>query len=205
FGRDVLVKRIGEAKFVWLGTNVTDPSGQPLAGTVTTTLKQVGAVKIGFLGIVTPESAGLSSGGPDIRFAGPGGSGKSAVEALRKGGANAIIALTHLDYDQDRALSRAVPELNLVLGGHDHDPITFYEHGVLLHKSGSDAHFLGAVDLEIRTEQGAKGPVTTARPSWRMIANHNTAADPEIAAIVKKYNDQLDRDLGQVIGKVTVE
>jgi 2',3'-cyclic-nucleotide 2'-phosphodiesterase (5'-nucleotidase family) len=141
----------------------------------------------------------------DIRFRDPVAAATSAVETLRKVGAHAIVALTHLDYDQDRALSRAVPELNLVLGGHDHDPISFYEHGVLLHKSGSDAHFLGAVDLEIRTEQTAKGPVTTVRPSWRMIANHGTAADPEIAAIVKKYNDQLDRDLGEVIGKTAVE
>ena len=205
FGRDVLLKRIGEAKFAWLGTNVSDPAGRPLSGTVTTAIRPVGDVKIGFLGVVTPESAMLSSGGPDIRFDDPVAAAKGAVEALRKAGANVIVALTHLDYEQDRALSRAVPEINLILGGHDHDPITFYEHGVLVHKSGSDAHFLGAIDLEIRTEQGAKGPVTTVRPSWRMIANHGNAADPGIAAIVKKYNDQLDRDLGQVIGKTTVE
>jgi 5'-nucleotidase/UDP-sugar diphosphatase len=205
FGRDVLLKRISEARFTWLGTNVGDPAGQPLPGTVSTAMKVVGDVKIGFLGIVTPESAMLSSGGPDIRFGDPVSAAKGAVEVLRKAGANVIVALTHLDYEQDRALSRTVPDMNLILGGHDHDPITYYEHGVLLQKSGSDAHFLGAIDLEIRTEQGAKGPVTTVRPSWRMIANHNTAADPEIAAIVKKYNDQLDRDLGQVIGKTTVE
>lgn len=205
FGRDVLLKRIGEAKFAWLGTNVTNAAGQPLAGTVTTAIKQVGDVKIGFLGIVTPESAILSSGGPDIRFGDPTAAAKGAVEALRKAGANVVIALTHLDYEQDRALAHAIPGIDLILGGHDHDPITFYEHGVLLQKSGSDAHFLGAIDLDIRTEQAAKGPVTTVHPSWRMIANRGTAADPEIAAIVKKYNDQLDRDLGQVIGKTTVE
>ena len=205
FGRDVLLQRIGEAKFTWLGTNVSDPAGQPLAGTVTTAIKSVGDVKIGFLGVVTPESANLSSGGPEIRFGDPTAAAKGAVEALRKAGANVIVALTHLDYERDRELSRAVPEINLILGGHDHDPITFYEHGVLVQKSGSDAHFLGAIDLEIRTEQGAKGPVTTVRPSWRMIANHGIAADPGIAVIVKKYNDQLDRDLGQVIGKTTVE
>jgi 2',3'-cyclic-nucleotide 2'-phosphodiesterase (5'-nucleotidase family) len=205
FGRDVLLKRIAEAKFAWLGTNVTDPAGQPLAGTVTTAIKQVGDVKIGFLGVVTAESAMLSSGGPDIRFGDPVATAKAAVEALRKAGVNAIVALTHLDYEQDRALSRAVPEISLILGGHDHDPITFYEHGVLVQKSGSDAHFLGAIDLEIRTEQGAKGAVTTVRHAWRMIANHGIAADTEIAAVVKKYNDQLDRDLGQVIGTITVE
>jgi len=147
----------------------------------------------------------LSSAGPDIRFTDPIAASKAALAELRCAGANVVIALTHLAIDEDRALSRAVPGIDVILGGHDHEPITFYEHGALLHKSGTDARFLGAIDIDIRTEQTTGGKLTTVRPSWRMIANAGTAPDPEIAAIVKTYTDRLDSELGKIIGKTAVE
>ncbi len=182
-----------------------DAADQPFGGAVPTFIKAVGDVKIGFLGIVTPETHHLSSAGPTVHFADPVAAGKAAAAALRQAGANVVIALTHLNFEEDRALSRAVPGIDVILGGHDHDPITFYEHGVLLHKSGSDARFLGAVDLDIRTEETSSGKRTSVRPSWRMIANAGIAPDPAVAAIVKTYNDRLDAELGSVIGKTTVE
>jgi len=205
FGPDVLKSRIAESKFPWVGTNVLDAADQPFGGAVPTFIKAVGDVKIGFLGIVTPETHHLSSAGPTVHFADPVAAGKAAAAALRQAGANVVIALTHLNFEEDRALSRAVPGIDVILGGHDHDPITFYEHGVLLHKSGSDARFLGAVDLDIRTEETSSGKRTSVRPSWRMIANAGIAPDPAVAAIVKTYNDRLDAELGSVIGKTTVE
>ncbi len=205
FGPEILEKRIAESHFPWLGTNVRDSDDRPFGGAVATVVKTVGDVKIGFLGIVTPESAVLSSAGPGIRFTDPVAASTAAVAELRQAGANVVIALTHLGIEEDRALSRAVPGIDVVLGGHDHDPITFYEHGVLFHKSGSDAHFLGAVDLDIRTEQTSGGKRTSVRPAWRMLANTAIAPDPAVAAIVKTYTDRLDAALGNVIGTTTVE
>jgi 5'-nucleotidase / UDP-sugar diphosphatase len=205
FGPEILEQRIAESRFPWLGTNVRDADGKPFGGAVPPVIQNVGDVKIGFLGVVTPESAVLSSGGPGIRFTDPAAAAKEAVGELRQAGANVVVALTHLGIEEDRALSHAVPGIDLVLGGHDHDPITFYEHGVLLHKSGSDAHFLGAVDLDIRTEQTSNGKRTTVLPAWRMIANRGIAPDPAVGAIVKTYTDRLDVELGKVIGKTAVE
>ncbi len=205
FGPEILEKRIAESRFPWLGTNVRDSDDRPFGGAVATVVKTVGDVKIGFLGIVTPESAVLSSAGPGIRFTDPVAASTAAVAELRQAGANVVIALTHLGIEEDRALSRAVPGIDVVLGGHDHDPITFYEHGVLLHKSGSDAHFLGAIDLDIRTEQTSGGKRTSVRPAWRMLANTAIVPDPAVAAIVKTYTDRLDAALGNVIGTTAVE
>jgi 5'-nucleotidase / UDP-sugar diphosphatase len=205
FGPDILETRIAESYFPWLGTNVRDSGDRPFGGAVATAIKTVGDVKIGFLGIVTPESAVLSSGGPGIRFIDPVAAATAAVAELRQAGANVVIALTHLGFEEDRALSRAVPGIDVIVGGHDHDPITFYEHGVLLHKSGSDAHFLGAIDLTIRTDQTSGSKRTSVSPAWRMIANSGVAPDPTVAAIVKTYTDRLDAELDKVIGKTAVE
>ena len=35
--------------------------------------------------------------------------------------------MTHDDIANDRQLARSVDGINLILGGHDHEPITFYE------------------------------------------------------------------------------
>src|SRR5712692_3121803 len=56
FGPEILEKRIAESHFPWLGTNVRDSDDRPFGGAVATVVKTVGDVKIGFLGIVTPES-----------------------------------------------------------------------------------------------------------------------------------------------------
>jgi len=99
--------------------------------------------QIGFLAIVTPEPI-MSSAGPTVHLRPGRPPVRRPPAALGKPGANVVIALTHLNFEEDRALSRRGSRNRRHPGGHDHDPITFYEHGVLLHKSGSDARFLGA-------------------------------------------------------------
>src|SRR5260370_17683687 len=129
-GREVLKTRIAESKFPWVGTNVLDAADQPFGGAAATLIKEVGEVKIGFLGIVTPETHHLSSAGPAVHFADPVATGKAAAAALRQSRANLVIALTHLNFEEDRALSRAVPRIDAILGGHDPAPIPLSEHRV---------------------------------------------------------------------------
>ena len=52
----------------------------------------------------------------------------------------------------------------MILGGHDHDPITFYEGGVMIHKSGYDAHYLGAVDLSLEWVERARQETSFRAP-----------------------------------------
>jgi 5'-nucleotidase / UDP-sugar diphosphatase len=148
FGPDVTLARIKESQFAWLGTNVLGTDGKPWGGAVATATKRIGDVTIGFLGVVTDETAHLSSPGQGITFSPPAEAAKAAVTTLRRDGAEVIVAVTHLDIAEDRALARAVPGIDLILGGHDHEPITWYEGGTLIHKAGSDAHYLAAIDLD---------------------------------------------------------
>jgi 5'-nucleotidase/UDP-sugar diphosphatase len=206
FGPDVPKQRIAESKFVWLGTNILGVDGQVYPGSVATVTRTAGDVKIGFFGLLTPDTAQLSDSGPSIRFADPVATAKAAVEKLKAEGAHVIVALTHLDLADDRALAQQVKGINLILGGHDHEPISIYENGALILKAGSDAHYLAAIDLDVRTDtQGSKGPVTTALPTWRMLTTAGVAPDPEIGALVQKYQSQLDTELGAVVGRTAVE
>lgn len=47
--------------------------------------------------------------------------GVHLAEELRSMGAEIVIALTHMRLPNDELLCREVPEIDLVLGGHDHN------------------------------------------------------------------------------------
>ncbi|HEY0834910.1 MAG TPA: metallophosphoesterase, partial [Azospirillum sp.] len=205
FGPEVAKQRLAESRFVWLGTNVLGPDGQPFGGAAATWTKTVGEVTVGFLGVLTPESGSLSHA-DGVRFAPIVPAAAEAVKRLRADGAHVIVALTHLTIGEDRALARAVKGIDLILGGHDHDPISVHEGGTLILKAGYDAHYLGVVDLTVRTATGDKGPVTSVEPAeWRFTATAGTAPDPEMAALVKGRTDALDADLNAVIGRTETE
>lgn len=55
-------------------------------------------------------------------------------ELRNEHGCRLVIALCHMRLPNDKALARAVPELDLILGGHDHFYETLVESGVQIVK-----------------------------------------------------------------------
>jgi len=200
-GPEVTQQRIAESHFVWLGTNVLGADGKPFGGAVATLTRQVGDLTVGMFGILMLETAYLSSPGPTVTFAPIVPTAQAAVETLRKAGADVIIALTHLTIAEDRALAQQVPGISVILGGHEHEPITWYEGGTLIHKSGQDARYLGRIDLTIEKKVTEKGAQVTVTPSWRMIANRGVTPDPGVVTEVARYTATLEQELGQPLGQ----
>jgi 2',3'-cyclic-nucleotide 2'-phosphodiesterase (5'-nucleotidase family) len=201
FGPDITLLRIAESKFPWLGTNVLGPDRKPFGSPTATLTRQVGSLMVGFFGLLTPHTTTLSSPGASVTFLPIVPAAQAAVETLRQAGADVIIALTHLTIDEDRQVARQVPGISLILGGHEHDPITWYEGDTLIHKSGYDAHYLGRIDLVIDKTTTEKGPRVTVTPSWRMLANYGITPDPQVAARVTEYTARLDSELAQPLGQ----
>ena len=205
FGPEIAGARFAASRFTWLGSNMLGPDGEPALGTKATAMIEVGGFRIGFFGLVIPETAILSSPGPDIRFAPVLETARAMTEKLRDEGADLVVALTHLDYETDRELLREVRGLDIVLGGHEHDPITFYEGGKLLIKAGYDARYLPVVDILLRRGEKRGKPVVQWRPEWRYRDNAGVSPDPEVAAIVARWNEKLDEELGVPVGTAAVE
>jgi 5'-nucleotidase len=108
-----------QAKFRIVSTNVTDASGRPFPGVPTSVVVPVAAdgrsVNIGFIGVTL--DANQKSW---VRYRDAIESARTEVERLR-GKADAIVALTHLSLAQDAEFVTAVPGIDLVLGGHEHE------------------------------------------------------------------------------------
>jgi 2',3'-cyclic-nucleotide 2'-phosphodiesterase (5'-nucleotidase family) len=205
YGPQVLAQRIGESDFPWLGTNVLGRDRKPALGTVDLHTIEVGGYELGFFGLLAPETDVLSSPGPDITIASLVETATAAVARLEAEGADVIVALTHDDIADDRELARSVEEIDVILGGHDHDPITFYEGDTLIAKAGYDAHFLAALDLRLdRVEEGDEEVVEVVPVGWRYLSTAGVEPDPKIKAVVARYEERLDRELAIPVGTTTV-
>jgi len=206
FGPDLLKQRMAESKFPWIGTNVRSADGSAFAGTVPSWTRTIDGITIGFLGLITPDTARLSGAGPSLDFPPVLETAAAAVKELRAKGAAVVVALTHLTIEEDRELASKVKGIDLILGGHDHDPISFYEGSTLILKAGHDAQYLGVVKLAVETKDAGKGPATTTVPTeWRFVTTAGVAPDPEVETVVEGYTRRLDSDLAAVIGTTTTE
>lgn len=108
-----------EAKFKIVATNVTDANGQPFPNVPTSVIVPVQAssrpLRIGLIGVTIG-----STKKPWVRYRDPIQAAREEVAKLA-GQTDAIIALTHLSLAQDAEFVTAVPEVDLVLGGHEHE------------------------------------------------------------------------------------
>jgi 5'-nucleotidase/UDP-sugar diphosphatase len=204
FGDDVLKQRMSESTFTWLATNAM-VGGAPFGGASATAMRQVGEFMVGIFALVTDETVHLSRPGAGVTFTPVEDAAAAAVADLKEQGAQIIVAITHLDIAQDRALARSVRGINIILGGHDHDPIMFYEGGVLILKAGTDAQYLAVADIAI-TQTESRGRVRiNMRPQWKLISTAGVTPDPQVAALVKDFEDELTRELDVVVGTTSVE
>lgn len=195
YGPAELQKRIGESKFPWLATNVFVSGARPFPGTYQYLIRNVCGTAVGIFGLVTVETATSSSPGTTW-FGDPVAVARAIVPLMRRSGAQRIIALTHLHMHEDEQMLRAIPEIDLVIGGHEHDPLTSTVGGRLIAKAGSDAKWLGVTRVPLSGVPRAAHELITI--------TDQTPSDPEMAALVKRYTDQLARDLELVIGETTV-
>lgn len=196
FGPDVLRRRMRESRFGWLSANVVDrataaPFGLALRERVTT----LGGVRVGLFGLTTPDTATTSAPGAAVEFLDPIESGRAVATTLRRSGADVVVAVTHQHMRADRALAAAA-DVDVVLGGHEHEPLVAEEGKALITKAGSDARYLVQVDLWLRPD-GA-----LVERSWTF---HEVSArvpeDADVAAVVRRYGDRLNRELDAVIGR----
>jgi 2',3'-cyclic-nucleotide 2'-phosphodiesterase (5'-nucleotidase family) len=91
-----------------------------------------------------------------LRFIDPLDAAEDAITALRREGAQAIVAVTHLAYADDRRLARRFPDITVIVGGHS--PITAVVDRTLISKAGSEAKWVARIDLRLGgRRRGAAG------------------------------------------------
>ncbi len=117
---------------------------------------------------------------------------------LKSQGAQVIVAVTHLPFAEDRRLLERFPQIDLVIGGHEHFPITATTGRALVSKAGSDARFVARIDVTRRASGRVERffqmiPVTADIPD-----------EPRAAEVIATYETRLGVELDAVLGEITV-
>ncbi len=135
-GVDGLVATLPEAGFEFVSANY-DVGGSALAGHVEPwTVREFDGVRVGIFGLgIAFEKLVLASLHEGVRYTDPITAARAACRELRAGGCSLVICLSHLGYEyrssdrpSDLTLAEAVPEIDLILGGHTH---TFLDEAVV--------------------------------------------------------------------------
>ncbi len=115
----VFAQRIAESRFHFVASNVQDSAGRALAGIAPHAIVSVDAggrrIRVGLLGVVI-----ASNHQPWVRYFDPITSLREQATAIRDS-VDVLIALTHLTVAQDQRVAEEVPEIDLILGGHEHE------------------------------------------------------------------------------------
>jgi 5'-nucleotidase len=111
--------RVREAKFTIVSSNVVDAAGRPFDGiqpsAIATVTSQGRAIRLGVIGLTIDFNRK-----PWVVYKPMIESAKAQVDSLH-GRVDAIVALTHQALASDQALAIAVPEIDVILGGHEHE------------------------------------------------------------------------------------
>jgi 5'-nucleotidase/UDP-sugar diphosphatase len=171
-----------QAKFRLVSTNVVDAAGKPFPGVPASAIVPIAVdgrtVRIGFLAVTVDATS------KDwVRYLDAIPAARAEVEKLR-GRVDAIVALTHLSLAQDAEFVAAVPGIDVVLGGHEHENWLLYRSPrfVPIVKADANARSLAVVSLAF----GAPG--ARAEVSARLLPIDDTIAfDPAVNAAVRGW------------------
>ena len=199
FGVDLLIQRMREARWQWVVTNVLDKStGQPIGGAVPFVIRTFGPLKVGVIGLCL-TSEGMSRDRLErIQLIDPAEATAQYLPELKKQQVDVIVALTHLTFAEDRALAERFPEIDVIVGGHEHYPITAVVNRTLISKAGTDAKFVARIDIN-RLPSGQLErfydlvPITSALPD-----------EPVTAAVVDAYEKKLGKEMDTPVGQTRV-
>jgi len=203
FGKAVFLQRMAEAKFPLYAANLRGPDGRPLPGFKDEAIVTIEGIKIGLVGATYDDSA-RASNPEDLKLLPTVETIKERVAALKREGADFIVAVAHATRAQDRDIV-AARSVDLLLTGHEHDLVITYDGRNAHVESSYDAQYVVAIDVDIDIRQQAGRREAVWWPNFRVIDTATVAPDPEVAAAVRGYEQELTREMDVPLATTAVE
>lgn len=185
-----LLSRMKESKFRWLGANVVETkTGRIFADTPPYVVKEFGGIKIGFIGLVLPETKQTSSMDDTLTVTNHCTVAKKLVKEMRnKARVNAVVGITHLFMAQDKELAKCA-QFDLILGGHEHTLLQSSSNGTPIFKMTADAREMGKFNLSFNSATKRLESM-----DWEIVPVTDKISDaPEFAPVFEKYRGLLEQ------------
>lgn len=199
FGVDMLLTRMAQAKWQWVIANVIDRQTNAIIGNAPPyVLRDINGLKVGILGLCLLDE-GMNN--PELKtrlnLLDPLDTAARYVPEMKQQGADVIIALTHLRIWADQALAERVPEIDLIVGGHEHYPINVTTGRTLITKAGMDARNVARIDI-------VKRPGGLLDRFYELIPVTSAVKDDAATlAVVNDWESKLSAEMDRPVGSTS--
>jgi 5'-nucleotidase/UDP-sugar diphosphatase len=218
WGRDALNRRIAEAKFAFLANNIIeDSTGTQPRGIAPYRIYKGDRLKVGVIGVGNPDTKNVTlpeatEGLSFLNIDQTAAAVSDSVEELRAQKVETIVLTPHMGLESASEgplaeLLGKLPggirrELDFVLGGHISLDISTKINGVPVVQPLGNTR--GYADVTLTVDRDTGDVIKYAATSDRVLTD-SVPPDPEVKAIVDRYQAQLDEALGQVVGEATTD
>ncbi len=207
----MLKKLLGEFKFPVLCANVTETAtGQPLVRP--SEIRTVGPLKIGIFGLLTHEAATYPAAKDGLAVADEIETARRMAKALRRE-ADIVILISHAGKYMDEQISKAVPDIDVIIGGHSHTRMTDAE--VMQHSDTRESQRVSETIIVQAFQWGGElGRLDLVfakddKGEWRVGSYHDhlieitpdIPEDEAVAALVMGYWKPIAARYGEIIGQ----
>lgn len=182
-----LVARLAEMRFRLVATNVSDSTGALFPGTVRHLILRVPtrgrAVRLGIIGLTIGENQPGWS-----RIDEPVAAARQEIARIRDS-VDVIVALTHLSLATDKELVETLPDIALVLGGHEHENWLIRRGSTFtpIIKADANVRTVAVVNLTVPNRRGR--PQVTSR---LLVVDSTIRLSPRVTREVTRWVARAD-------------
>jgi 5'-nucleotidase / UDP-sugar diphosphatase len=201
YGQDAFRHLAGLARFPFLTANV-QAVPEPLPVQPDLVISKPGGPKVAILGLTTRELTTTTHprnvGG--VRVEDPLVVARRLTAKLREE-ADMLVVLSHMGIADDRRLAREIPDIDLIVGGHNHNlytqPVMVGDVAIL--QAGERGRWLGRMDLACHRGR-------MVRTDYRMLSmDAAVPQDPAVAADVGRVAAEANKGLTGEVGRANVQ
>ena len=205
WGQDVLAQRAKEASFPFLATNVVETKTGKLPSYLKPyVIKDTGLAKVGILGITNPQGNTIvkATSVAGLQF-GPATQVQPFLSELQTQ-ADIIVVVAHIGSADAAKLARDVPGIDVIVAGHDHQPIQTarVEGKTTIVDSGAYTQYLGRLEIIVDPATHKMKDAIRAGELTAVAASQTLQPDPEIAAIVESRRAEAEKYTSRVVGTI---
>jgi 5'-nucleotidase/UDP-sugar diphosphatase len=203
-GYEVIAALVQNSSVPVLGANLSGPEGGPaMPGLQPSIIVERGGVKIGVIGITTPDLQRLVSAETWARL-----QLEDEVEVVRAElerldpQTDLLVLLSHAGVETDRYLASKLEGLDLIVGGHSHTALRQPEQvgDTWVVQAGSYARSIGRLEIDVADDAIAdiQGSLVDLQPQadW-------APAAPAVLQRLERVTAAVDEAFGRVVGSVT--
>lgn len=132
-----------------------------------------------------------------IKVTDPIETAETLIETLESRGVDLFVVVSHMGIGLDRRLAEAVPEVDLIVGGHSHTYMREAEqvNGVWIVHADDHGRYIGVTNFHVE-----KGDITELEMKYVETVAGKLKPSKDVAEIVNKYEFDIAEAMDEIIG-----